>query len=321
MIVYSSGCMGPEVERIQQNLKERGYYLGPIDGLFGGGTEAAVKLFQRERGLEVNGKVKAETWATLFAGEMITVPAIRKESLEKRCLALTGCFETGRMIPEAFCSISGNFDGQGIGFGALQWNLGQQSLQPLLKEINSLYSLALAEIFDAHFQTLSAVLYEYGFHDQMAWAISIQTDRFNINEPWKGFFKTVGRNQEYQNIQMRFANHNYQIALKLCREYKLSSERAVALMFDVVVQNGSIRTETRQLIETDFAKLDTSMSPENLEVERMRIVANRRAEACGPLYRNDVRSRKMCCADGMGSLHGTDYDLENQFGITLEKFC
>lgn len=46
MPAYCCGAKGPEVGRIQDQLKDLGYYRGPIDSDFGGGTLAAVKVFQ-----------------------------------------------------------------------------------------------------------------------------------------------------------------------------------------------------------------------------------------------------------------------------------
>ena len=62
-------------------------------------------------------------------------PRSHNEDLAARCLAITASFETGVGAPDCFCGISGDFDGQGISFGVLQWNFGQGSLQPLLREI------------------------------------------------------------------------------------------------------------------------------------------------------------------------------------------
>jgi peptidoglycan hydrolase-like protein with peptidoglycan-binding domain len=53
-ILYKRGSKGKEVEKIQRKLKKLGYYLGKIDGDFGGGTESAVKRFQRDNGLKVD---------------------------------------------------------------------------------------------------------------------------------------------------------------------------------------------------------------------------------------------------------------------------
>jgi hypothetical protein len=139
-------------------LKESGYYHGPIDGDFGGGTESAVKAFQRSKGLTSDGIVGAETWKHLFAAEEIPVPKIHRKPMAYRCLALTGSFETNAPIPDCFAGLSGDFDGQGLSLGALQWNLGQGSLQPLLKEMGKKHPKILKEIFDEHYPSLRVML-------------------------------------------------------------------------------------------------------------------------------------------------------------------
>ncbi len=320
MALYFRGCSGPEVKRLQIKLKNLGFYAGPIEGLFGGGTESAVRTFQRKRGIHVDGKVGQETWAALFDGESIPVPQIREESLQRRCLALTGCFETGCMFPESFSCLTGDFDGQGISLGILQWHFGQQSLQPLLKEMDSLHGNTLREIFGESYKILTEVLYKRGYSDQMAWVQSIQSARHDFYEPWKGLFKTLGRNEAFQDIQTKYSSEAFQRAVKLCKEYEVWSERALALMFDVVVQNGSIGNDTRNKIKLDLSRLAPDMPAEGLEVEKMRIVAHRRAEASRSQFREDVRRRKLCCANGKGTVHGIEYDLEHQFGISLKGF-
>lgn len=49
------GSRGSEVTQIQTKLKRWGYYNGNIDGIYGSGTLAAVKYFQRKNGLTVDG--------------------------------------------------------------------------------------------------------------------------------------------------------------------------------------------------------------------------------------------------------------------------
>jgi hypothetical protein len=132
---YRLGAKGPEVARIQEQLKFEGLYLGPVDGIFGGGTEAAARLFQAAKRLAIDGQVGPQTWAVLFPGVPIPAPLILSESIQFRCMALTGSFETDNSFPDCFAGLSGDFDGQGISFGVLQWNLGQGSLQPLLRKI------------------------------------------------------------------------------------------------------------------------------------------------------------------------------------------
>lgn len=49
------GSRGSEVTQIQTKLKRWGYYNGNVDGIYGSGTLAAVKYFQRKNGLAVDG--------------------------------------------------------------------------------------------------------------------------------------------------------------------------------------------------------------------------------------------------------------------------
>ena len=55
------GSRGEEVKQIQTKLKRWGYYNGSIDGIYGSGTLAAVKSFQRKNGLTVDGIAGTKT--------------------------------------------------------------------------------------------------------------------------------------------------------------------------------------------------------------------------------------------------------------------
>ena len=56
---------GDDVRALQQILADAGYDPGPIDGIFGTGTETAVRDFQQAHGLAVDGIVGPRTWAEL----------------------------------------------------------------------------------------------------------------------------------------------------------------------------------------------------------------------------------------------------------------
>jgi len=154
--------------------------------------------------------------------------------------------------------------------------------------------------------------------DQIGWARSIQDARHVVTEPWRGLFKTLGRLDEFQAIEVSSAGAMYQDALAWCQTFGVRSERAVALMFDIRVQNGSIGAITRAQIERDFSSIAADTDPDGVEVARLCIVANRRAEAANPKWVEDVRARKLTIANGAGSVHGNHYDLEAQYGIGLE---
>ena len=49
------GQSGETVRRVQQKLKQWGYYSGAVDGVFGQGTYDAVIRFQKKNGLRADG--------------------------------------------------------------------------------------------------------------------------------------------------------------------------------------------------------------------------------------------------------------------------
>ncbi|MBT6093470.1 MAG: peptidoglycan-binding protein [Rhodospirillaceae bacterium] len=56
---------GKAVENIQRALSDMGLYLGPIDGHLSDETRAAIRIYQKDAGLTVNGKVTRKLWDLL----------------------------------------------------------------------------------------------------------------------------------------------------------------------------------------------------------------------------------------------------------------
>ena len=62
---YKRGSYGNVVSQIQEKLSRWGYYSGNVDGIYGSGTEAAVKKFQKTNGLASDGVAGPATLAAL----------------------------------------------------------------------------------------------------------------------------------------------------------------------------------------------------------------------------------------------------------------
>lgn len=67
--VMRSGAMGDGVVKLQQRLKELGYYTGAVDGQFGPGTRTAVTAFQQRNGLTPDGIVGPATTEILYSDD------------------------------------------------------------------------------------------------------------------------------------------------------------------------------------------------------------------------------------------------------------
>ena len=68
---------------LQTNLKNRGFYEGPVDGKFGEKTEQAVMDFQKTCGKPMNGIVGPKTWEMLQNSNVVkiapSVPVFQSE--------------------------------------------------------------------------------------------------------------------------------------------------------------------------------------------------------------------------------------------------
>ena len=98
--VLRRGASGTTVRQLQAALKEAGHDPGPIDGHFGPATEAAVRAFQQEKGIAVDGVVGDITWLNIDEDAVFSHPVLRRGStgnavrrVQKR-LTLAG-YDTG----------------------------------------------------------------------------------------------------------------------------------------------------------------------------------------------------------------------------------
>jgi peptidoglycan hydrolase-like protein with peptidoglycan-binding domain len=54
---YASEVRHPTVARVQRALARHGYYVGLTSGEFAAETRAAIRRYQRDRGLRMSGKI------------------------------------------------------------------------------------------------------------------------------------------------------------------------------------------------------------------------------------------------------------------------
>ena len=69
------GDASRSVRDVQARLTALGFPVGPVDGRFGPQTGAAIRSFQRSRGLAADGIVGPRTWAALAAAPPPPAPA------------------------------------------------------------------------------------------------------------------------------------------------------------------------------------------------------------------------------------------------------
>ncbi|MFI1996171.1 peptidoglycan-binding protein [Actinoplanes sp. NPDC020271] len=68
IVPVGPGASGNAVSGVQHEFQQRRGLASAPDGVFGPGTESAVRAFQAEAGLIVDGVVGTQTWQALVAG-------------------------------------------------------------------------------------------------------------------------------------------------------------------------------------------------------------------------------------------------------------
>jgi hypothetical protein len=276
---------------MQVALKTAGCDPGDLDGIYGHDTETALKDFQRRQGLQESGKVTDEVWAKL----MHTLPPTSFD----RCLQLTADFEG-----QGFQKLVGNFDDAGLTWGIIGFTLRHGELQKILTEVQQQQPGLLDQAFGALQNELVSMLGQ-SLSAQLDWAdrISIGTRKYQVQPQWGEAFATLGTFPEVQAVQLQRVKKYWDIAQRDAARFRLTTERGIALCFDIAVQNGGIDFEN----EARRIQQGLGDHPDTSERDRCVLIANVVAEHSRPQFVEDVRQRKQTIATGDGQVHGAHY--------------
>ena len=87
------GSQGSLVKTLQEKLNQLGYNVGSVDGVFGPRTEIAVRKFQADKGLDMDGVVGNQTWQALFGTSVPDlIPVLNEPPPEHLCFDVFGDF-------------------------------------------------------------------------------------------------------------------------------------------------------------------------------------------------------------------------------------
>ncbi len=114
------GSSGTNVVKLQQALECLGYYTGAIDGDYGAGTVAAVKRFQKNRGMNADGIAGSATISILFGTSNKSAKTTAKKTYKTETLSWFSDNVT-RVIPKnARFTIKDVYTGKT--FEAVRWS-------------------------------------------------------------------------------------------------------------------------------------------------------------------------------------------------------
>lgn len=232
----------------------------------------------------------------------------------KTALSITGAFEGS-----TYEQVTGNFDGQGLSIGILQWNYGQGSLQEkILKPIIAEFG---AERLDALFPTKISPTAYMAPKQAVKYAKKNMLIKTKVKDQWAHSWRVLLSSPEVKQIQLRAAHSVASRAWFYCNQYQARSIKAFCWFFDVVTQNGSLKNVTMPLDVSSYYDDLSADAGENKEYWDKYLI-NEEAKIffvwiCRRVTRNkwakDVIARKGTIAHGHGKVHGKYYKLDDLF--------
>jgi len=252
-----------------------------------------------------------------------------KELLDT-CLSITGAYENGTL---AYDGISGNFDGEGISVGALQWNPGTGSLGEHL--IAKVIELSGSNAVDSFFSVPVSSLATMNAADQLAFVTSNFLNGKNLTPDGKTQWKAFLSSDSCVNAQVALAvNGVLGTAITLASQYVANGEtnvRSIAFFFDVVTQSGGMKNSRGAVLpyvegdtltsslaiamaQTSYPKTASLWSTviESDPLANLLLhYAYQRAMLSRPDYIWDALSRRGAIACRGGMVHGVMHDFTN----------
>jgi peptidoglycan hydrolase-like protein with peptidoglycan-binding domain len=102
-----------DVKKVQDNLRDKGYYGGQVDGILGPRTKAAIRQYQKTENLPVTGRLDAQTAGKLGVGPESVGGSFKGAGQEVG----EGSKEAGHEIKQGKPVAAGKEMGKGLGRG------------------------------------------------------------------------------------------------------------------------------------------------------------------------------------------------------------
>src|SRR5439155_8578473 len=126
------------------------------------------------------------------------------------------------------------------------------SLQPLLGAFRRKDNTRFRILMGAEADVMDRLI-EAPCDDALSLARRVMLDADGqVKEPWVTRFRALGRERVFQEVQVQSLLPQVQKAYSLAEEFGFHSERAVALFFDILVQNGGVPPLVRMQYEQDL---------------------------------------------------------------------
>ena len=258
-------------------------------------------------------------------------------------LNITGSFE-GKA---GWKNLAGNFDGQGISLGLMQQNLGQGTLQPLWVEMfSSHYDVMKSRFSSLQIQSMEQMLNDWqtikvkkssatelfpknvdfnsleaNFNEKVAelganenkesvkWAQKTALDsKGQVLSSWSTPLQSMAESSSYRSLQIQASLGYFEKAQQYFRAFEFTQLRHLLLMYDFVIQNGSIGENHLKIYQVWL-----NQNPRADEEARAFALLEARLTTVKDQYKEDVKARKSTIIRGTGVVHKQNRNLPKEF--------
>jgi hypothetical protein len=229
---------------------------------------------------------------------------------------------TGQFEGQGYGQVTGDFDKMGMSVGILQWNFGQGSLQRILLQTYRKRYGKIAKLGIFPDGMLVDALAEMTPERGLSFVRKRMLNGTKVRPEWKSAWQEFLTTPQVMNLQREGCIAIATKAQVTMLAWGMNSRRAFCFFFDVVVQNGSMKSVKKTSptvleIHAIFEKADKKNRSAWVEPlrtatsEQLILVkaAYDRAKLSNPTYFQDVYSRKGTIALGRGFVHGRHWDL------------
>ena len=254
------------------------------------------------------------------------------KSLLELCVKISGTFENGS---PTYSAVTGNFDGQGLSAGLLQWNAGQGTLQNLLINIAKTMTWDKMQTYFHsdihHFAMLKPT-------EAVQWCVDhyLAEGTTNVDPAAKACWQSMLQQQASVDAQVAYATntvlHRAQtLAASYCPDTP-NSTRATAFFFDLVTQSGGMQNQKGRVDPLqagvvpnvsdalEFAQQKDLKTAGMWEIatqndplaSRLLYYAYHRSVLSNPVYVWDALSRRGSIACRSGVVHGASVNFAQQ---------
>lgn len=201
---------------------------------------------------------------------------------------------------EAYSKVVGNFDGQGISFGLIQYNFGQGTLQPILNSMIAEYPDDMEAMFGSSDYSILCSKLAGTVSEQISWADSITLSNGELISDWKEHFYQLGQHSHCQKLQKDGLKPYWERAISpICESFGFTTCRGYVMAFNIAVNEWNIDS---------YQSLISQFTPSMTDRDKLQLIAQLGAHL----------PRKQAIANGKGFVNGENIDLDADYGLNDE---